>query len=335
MHPQFWPENLDYADKKVVIVGSGATAVTILPAMHEKAAHVTMLQRSPGYFISPPTTDSSVALAKKYLPASWATVLLRLKFLLWSYLFYYWCVFFPDSARRSLRGGVAEQLPSSLSLDPHFSPSYSPWKQRMCITPGGDFFAALRTGKADVVTGVIDTVTADGIRLKSAPDSILEADIIVSATGLKVQFLGHAVMTVDGTPVNLGEKFLWRGCMLQDVPNLFIFFGYVNASWTLGVDATARLMVRLIQRLRSRGISSVSAVMDGSSQQHQLQEVPMLGLTSGYVKAALDGGALPKCLSEGPWRPRTSYLYDSFFAKFGRFDGLVFGEGVKALKVQS
>jgi len=208
---------LDYADKKIVIIGSGATAVTILPTMQEKAAHITMLQRSPGYLISMPQTNTLNTMIRDYLPTSLAGWLLRMKFLFAFHTFYYWCQLFPSKARQFLLNETAKQLPPGLSIDPHFSPKYLPWEQRMCVSPGGDFFEALRSGKASVMTGHIDTVTEHSIRLQNGQE--VDADIIITATGLKMQFLGNAKLTIDGgEPISIGDKFLWRGALRVGTP---------------------------------------------------------------------------------------------------------------------
>lgn len=182
------------------------------------AAHVTMLQRSPGYFLSLPTSNRINDTIRSLLPASWAHTLIRLRILFFTYLFFYFCRLFPDTAKKGLRKATEKQLPPNIPVDPHFIPRYNPWEQRMCVTPDGDFFAALRGGKASIATGHIETVTDKGIRLKSG--EYIPADIIITATGLKVQMCGNATLSIDGKRVDIGEKYLWRGSMLEDVPNL-------------------------------------------------------------------------------------------------------------------
>lgn len=314
VHPQFWPEDLDYADKKIAIVGSGATAVTILPNMYEKAAHITMIQRSPGYFVSMPKADPVTASIQKWLPISWAGWLLRWRFLVAFHTFYYWCQLFPTKARQFLISETAKLLPPNLSVTPHFQPTYNPWEQRMCVAPdGGDFFKALRSGKADVVTGHIETVTENGIRMENG--RTVDADIIITATGLKMQFLGKAALKVDGSQaIQIGDKFLWRGSMLQDVPNFVLFMGYTNASWTLGCDAQARMFVRLLHNMQQRGeVSVVPRIADAS----KVKEMPLMNLSSGYIKSAMKANVIPKCGDVAPWKPRVSYFLDSWFAKYG------------------
>ena len=280
-----------------------------------------MLQRSPGYFVTLPREDPAAHYIRRLLPQAWAGWLLRLKYLLAFHLFYYWCMVFPATARANLRKAVANELPKTLPLDPHFLPTYSPWEQRMCVTPEGDFFEALRTNKATVVTGHIKTVTKTGIELISG--QTLQPDIIITATGLKFQMFGGAVLKIDDQVVDPGEKFLWRGCMLEGIPNMAMYMGYTNASWTLGSDASARLVVRILKQIQRRGSNCVTPTIDNNTK--PLQERPMLGLKSSYIKNALDKRAMPKCATVAPWQPRKSYFLDSWFAKFGDLRGLVFG----------
>jgi cation diffusion facilitator CzcD-associated flavoprotein CzcO len=316
VHPQFWPENLDYADKKVVIIGSGATAVTILPAMNEKAKSVTMLQRSPGYFFAPPEVEQINLTLKKYLPAKWAHQLIRWRMMLLGYVFFAVCRFFPNFMRKVLHDGANKLMPPNVKLE---KPTYDPWKQRMCITPGGDFFEALRTGKSDIVTDTISTVTETGITCSSGKH--IDADIIITATGLKIQLMGHATLSVDNVPIKVSDKFVWKGAMLQDVPNLAFVFGYTNASWTLGADATARLFVRIIKNAREQGVTSVVPTMGESEN---VNSVTYLNLNSTYIKSAIDRGVLPRSGDKGPWVPRSNYFRDYWNARWGNVkNGLV------------
>ncbi|KIV79459.1 hypothetical protein PV11_07021 [Exophiala sideris] len=312
VHPQFWPEDLDYADKKVVIIGSGATAVTLLPSMAEKAESVTMLQRSPGYFLIVPLTFPVDKVLKAVLPEKWAYQLIRWRFMLLSLFFFHFCRLFPERGIKALRKTTEKELPPTLQFDKHFVPKYKPWEQRMCITPGGDFFAALRSGKGNMVTDIIENVTASGIQLQSG--QYLDADIIVTATGLKMQIFGGIKVSVDGEPFNQGKKFIWRGALLQDLPNFTYVFGYTNASWTLGADATALLWVRLLKQMKKQNMTSMVARLD---QKEGVVEVPLLNLSSTYIKSAAETGALPKAGDRGPWTPRSAYLWDFWHAKFG------------------
>ncbi|KIW32103.1 uncharacterized protein PV07_03673 [Cladophialophora immunda] len=312
VHPQFWPEDLDYTDKKVVIIGSGATAVTLLPAMTGKAKSVTMLQRSPSYFLPIPLTEPIDGLIKRIFPEKWAYQLIRLRFLMVGFLFFQFCRLFPKKGRSVLREATEKELPANIPFEPHFVPRYNPWEQRMCITPGGDFFAALRTGKADVVTDTIQDCSANEIKLTSG--ATLPADIIITATGLKILFGGGASVSVDGEPYQMNRKFIWRGALLQDLPNFTFIFGYTNASWTLGADATAQLWVRLLKEMKAKNMTSM---IPRVNEKEQVAEVPLLNLNSSYIKAAQEADTLPKGGDRGPWVPRSSYLRDIWHAKFG------------------
>lgn len=310
VHPQFWPEDLDYANKKVVIIGSGATAITLLPNLADKAAHVTMLQRSPSYLLSVPGIDPLDALARRLLPTWVFHKLVRLKFLVLPFLFFTFCRVFPKAARGLMRAGTTKQLPKNIPHDPHFQPAYNPWEQRMCVCPDGDFFRCLHEGKADIATGHIETVTAHGITLQSGQE--IEADIIVTATGLKMQLAGGARLSVDGQPVQPGDKFMWKGAMLQDLPNAAFVIGYTNASWTLGADATALLVTRLLKHMDKTGMTSAVPHIDDVSG---MKVLPTLNLNSTYISKAK--GVLPKASDVGPWRARSNYFADYWGAKWG------------------
>ncbi|OAA33197.1 flavin-binding monooxygenase [Moelleriella libera RCEF 2490] len=314
IHPQFWPEKLDYTDKKVVVVGSGATAITLIPKLAEKAKMATMLQRSPTYILELPNRPVK-SLVDYIMPRGMALSLKRFRWILTSRLFFLFCTAFPNFARWILRRRTTRAIPKHMSFDPHFNPAYNPWEQRLCVCPDGDFFKSLHTGRADVVTGTIKAVTATGIELTTG--QFLDADIIVTATGLKLQLIGGASVDIDGKPLNPADKFIWRGAMLQDVPNAAFVIGYTNASWTLGADATAAMVVRLLRLMRDRGCTSVvPRVPEGK----QLTEMPVLNLTSTYVTRAQS--VLPKAATEGPWRRREHYTADMAHAKSGSLEGL-------------
>ncbi|MCJ1394783.1 hypothetical protein MMC18_007663 [Xylographa bjoerkii] len=318
VHPQFWPEGLDYEGKKVVVIGSGATAVTLLPVLVEKAARVTMLQRSPGYIISVPSVDRSAQWLGRFLPAWLTFSIVRLKYLVMPQLFFKFCRQFPSAARMLMRRGTVEQLPKNVPHDPNFEPKYNPWEQRLCVSPDGDFFKALHTGKADVVTGVIDTVTETGIKMKSGRS--LDADIIITATGLKIQVGGGTHISVDSKPVNFTKKFLWHNIMLQDVPNMFTVVGYTNASWTLGADSAALHICRLMKYMETKKITSAVPHMEDPSS---VKTVPLLNLSSTYVERGK--GAMPKAGDTAPWKPRSTYFGDMWDARFGSLsNGLQF-----------
>lgn len=322
VHPQFWPEDLDYADKKVIIIGSGATAVTLLPNLAEKAKVVTMLQRSPSYVASRPMSDPMVNLAKRWLPSGLALSFARWKNLLFGYALVWWCRAFPQAARRMLKSVTVKQLPKTIPHNPNFEPSYNPWEQRLCLCPDGDFFEALRKGKGDVVTGHIKTMTANTIVLESGQE--LDADIIITATGLKVQLVGGATVSVDGTAISLGNKFIWRGTMIQDIPNAFVITGYTDASWTPGADATSRLITRLLSHMKGRGMVAATPRL---AHPERLKPVPLLNLSSTYLRVATD--VLPQSSSTGPWKAKSNYFVDMYYALFGNItDGLEFEKAV-------
>ncbi|AEO58562.1 hypothetical protein MYCTH_2063555 [Thermothelomyces thermophilus ATCC 42464] len=308
IHPQFWPEDYDYTDKEVVIIGSGATAVTVLPAMAERARRVTMLQRSPGYVFSLPSRGLLTALLFAVLPAAAAHYLCRLLWLVRSHLTTAFCRAWPALAKRVIKRATLRQLPPTIPWDPHFRPRYNPWEQRFCACVDGDFFAALRSGKADVVTDTIRTVTPDSIELGSG--RALHPDVIVTATGLKLRFGGGIDFRVDGEPFRWRDKFAWRSAMLQDVPNLLFLTGYETASWTLGADVSARLFVRILRRLRHRRAAAVVP----RPARPDMPERPMMSLTSTYLRTARD--VLPKG-GTGVWAPKTNYFADMARARWG------------------
>lgn len=310
IHPQFWPTDLDYADKRIVIIGSGATAVTLLPSLAKTAAHVTMLQRSPGYLVTMPQKDPMEIILRKILPLWLVHKIVRIKWLTVPFLFFTFCRTFPNAARSIMRARTTKALPKNVPHDPHFEPAYTPWQQRLCVCPDGDFFECLHEGKADVATGVIDTMTENTIILKSGQR--IDADILVTATGLKVQLIGGSKLAVDGAPVNPGDKFFWKGLLLQDVPNAAFVVGYTNASWTLGADATAQHFCRIIKTMEGRGDTAVVPRLEDETV---LEERPLLNLNSTYVKKG--SGTLPKAASAAPWRPRSNYFSDIWEAKRG------------------
>ncbi|KPM40501.1 FAD-containing monooxygenase EthA [Neonectria ditissima] len=309
IHPQFWPEDYDYTDKDVVVIGSGATAVTILPSMAEKVKQVTMLQRSPGYIFSLPSNSSFTNFLFTILPASLAHFLSRLMWLIRSYLTTVLCRSCPGLAKKIIQYATIKQLPPDISWDPHFKPRYNPWEQRFCACMNGDFFAALRSGKANVVTDKIKKVTADSIELESG--ATMHPDIIVTATGLKLRFGGGIQFSVDGQPFNAADKYAWRAAMLQDVPNLLFMTGYETASWTLGADVSARLFVRILSKMHEKKVTVAVPRMTGTKN---MPEKPMMSLTSTYLKNST--AVLPKG-GTGPWSPKSNYFADLAGAKWG------------------
>jgi len=317
IHPQFWPEDLDYTGKNVVIVGSGATAITLLPNVAKKAAHVTQLQRSPTFVVALPQDDVVNRAARSFLPTSWSFKFIRMKYLLAAWLFYKYCRLFPAPSRRMLKKGVAQSLPKGYNLNPNFEPKYQPWDQRVCFTPKGDYFQALSTEKADVITATIKNVTNNSIMLDDG--NVLRPDIIVTATGLRVLMAGGINMSVDKQPVDVPEKFIYKGMMIQDVPNAAVAIGYTNASWTLGSDCTAHFITRLLNHMKSNDYTSATPHVD---QSQPLKERNLLELNSTYIVKAK--GALPKGGDRWPWLPRTMYLRDLWEAKHGAYTELDF-----------
>ena len=300
--PQFWPEHLDYTGKKVVIIGSGATAVTLVPSMSEDAAHVTMLQRSPTWIGVVPQKDKIADTLRATLPAPVAHKIVRTKNIAYQMGVYQFCQRAPKLASKVLLGMTTKVLKDEAMVKEHFTPTYNPWDQRVCAVPNADLFKAIRRGKVDVVTDHIDTFVPEGIKLKSG--KVLEADIVVPATGLKIQLFGGIVPTVDGKKIDLHENFVWQGCMLTGLPNFALCVGYTNASWTLRGDLTSRLVCKVINEMDKVGAASVIPVPEGP-----LEGRPLLDIASGYVQRAL--GDLPQQGHQGAWRVRQNYLLDS------------------------
>ena len=318
IHPQFWPEGLDYAGKNIVIIGSGATAVTLLPILAERAEKVTMLQRSPGYILNQPAVDPLGQWAHKWLPAWLAFKLVRWKYLILPFLFFKFCRAFPMAARRGLRRRTKAELPSNVPHNPHFEPNYNPWEQRLCVCPDGDFYKSLRAGKADLVTDTIDRITEKAIHTKNG--TVLTPDIIITATGLKIQIGGGAKMVVDGARVDVATRFLWKSIMLQDVPNMATVIGYTNASWTLGADATALSVCRLIKTMKKKNATSATP---RAKDPEKLSVVSVLNLNSTYVEKGK--GEMPKAATTAPWKPRSTYFADIYEARYGDIEqGLQF-----------
>lgn len=311
VHPQFWPEDLDYKNKNVVIIGSGATAITLLPNLAKEAAHVTMLQRSPTYIVALPQVGGLAYWAKKFLPSSWAYKIIRLQFLILPFLFFKFCRAFPDAARKQLEKGARAQLPKGYDMNPNFNPTYNPWDQRLCVSPNGDFYECLRDGKSDVVTAHIDHVTEKSIILKDS-NKKLTPDIIITATGLKLVVAGGAKVSVDNQAVTVNDKHMWKGMMLEDVPNAAFVFGYTNASWTLGADATAQFCTRLLNKMKNENITQAVAKRDKSTS---MGDASIFNLNSTYVVKA--EGTLPKAGDRAPWLPRSHYMKDLWEAKWG------------------
>jgi monooxygenase len=301
VHPQQWPEDLDVTGKRVVVIGSGATAVTLVPALAERAAHVTMLQRSPTYIASMPAA-SPVKKLTRFLPKRWAPVVVRWALALMTQASYQLSRRRPDVMKRFLRGGLERALPPGYDIDTHFTPTYDPWDQRLCVVPDGDLFKAITAGLADVVTDTVDTFTPTGVRLCSG--RALDADVVVSATGLETLFLGGIDVTVDGETVVPAERLSYKGVMMEGVPNLAFAFGYTNASWTLKAELTCDQVTKLLRHLRATGLRQCTPVNDDAT----IARRPFIDLTSGYVQRSID--RFPKSGDRFPWQVHQSYLRD-------------------------
>ena len=302
VHPQQWPEELDYRDKKVVVIGSGATAVTLVPKLAEKAAEVVMLQRSPTYVGAFPNRDAVALGIKKIFPKKVAHKLIRFKNIVTQILFFQACKIWPNTLKRLLVKGAQKQL-GDFPAQPHFEPNYKPWDQRFCVAPDGDLFAAIRAGKAEVVTDTIDCFTPEGIRLESGKE--IPADIIVTATGLRLLAFGGAQISIDQQAFQVSESLAYRGLMLSDLPNCIFFAGYTNASWTLKSDLTSEYASRLLKLMDRKKVKYfVPKVPEGA-----LETIPLLNLNSGYIHRAAH--EFPKQGQRVPWR-----LYQNYFRDF-------------------
>jgi cation diffusion facilitator CzcD-associated flavoprotein CzcO len=310
VHPQHWPDGLDVTGKRVVVIGSGATAVTIVPALAEHAAKVTMLQRSPSYVLSLPNNDPVGDLLRKVLPGRRAYQAVRWKNARVATALYGFCRKYPERARAILRKGAGKRLPAGYDVDTHFNPAYEPWDQRMCLVPEGDFFTAISSGHADVVTDEIETFTPAGLRLRSG--ATLDADVIVTATGLNLLILGGIELTVDKERVNVPERIAYKGMMLAGVPNMAFAIGYPNASWTLKVDMVSGYVARLVRFMRQRGYAVVTPRRPAAAR-----TTPLITLTSGYFQRSRD--ALPLQGERAPWRLREHYFKDARLFR-GRVD---------------
>lgn len=302
IHPQFWPQDLDYTDKRMAVIGSGATAVTLLPSLAKKAKHVTMIQRSPGYLVNMPGEDTTGYWCKAIGLPEWLTFkIVRWKFLILPFLFFKFCRTFPNAARAGLKKRTEKELPKNVPHDPHFEPTYNPWEQRLCVAPDGDFYQSLREGSTSVATGRVKDMGPSHIELESGQK--IDADILVTATGLKIQVAGGANLFVDNQPIKPGDKILWKGVMLQDMPNAAFVLGYTNASWTLGADATAQHVCRLINHMKSKDLTSVTPALEPGEE---IKKMPVLNLNSTYVQKA--SGVLPMAGDARPWKARSNYF---------------------------
>ncbi len=315
VHPQLWPEGLDYAGKQVVIIGSGATAVTLVPAMAKTAAHVTMLQRSPTYIVARPDVDPLVPKLRRFMSAQWASRVTRWKNIAMGMYFYHLSRTKPEKVAAAIIGGAQLHLGPEYDVGTHFTPSYKPWDQRMCLVPDGDLFGAIRKGDATIVTDKIERFTEHGIKLQSGRE--LEADVIVTATGLKMQLISGVTMFVDGKKVELSKTFNYKGTMFSGVPNLAITIGYTNASWTLKAELTSMYFCRLINYMESHGYrSAVPSLTDDVGEQ------PLMNLQAGYVQREL--AHLPKQGLKKPWTLQQNYPKDILALRYGKVnDGAI------------
>jgi cation diffusion facilitator CzcD-associated flavoprotein CzcO len=312
VHPQHWPERLDYAGKRVLVIGSGATAVTLVPAMAAEAAHVTMLQRSPTYILSLPSRDRIADALRRRLPARRAYSIIRWKNVLLQQLSYGISRRFPDFARRLIRRGLLRELPPDYEVDTHFNPSYAPWDQRLCLVPDGDLFRAVSDGSASIVTDRIETFTERGVRLASGAE--IEADVVITATGLNLLALGGVGLSVDGIEIDLAETVGYKGMMLSGVPNLALALGYTNASWTLKCDLVAEYVCRLVNHMDAEGYDYCVPREPGPD----IEREPFLDLKAGYVMRSIDD--LPMQGERAPWRLHQNYGRDLLMLRRGEIE---------------
>ena len=311
LHPQHWPQNLDYHDKRVVVIGSGATAVTLVPAMSKDTASLVMLQRTPTYIASIPAEDPMAETLGKWLPDNWVFRLIRWKKVLFQIYIYNLSRKKPRQLRRYLIGQVRKALGPDYDVATHFTPDYNPWDQRLCAVPDGDLFAAIRAGNAEVVTDHIDQFNSDGIQLKSGKQ--LDADIVILATGLNLKFAGGVQYSIDDKKLDITEHFIFRGMMFSDVPNMAFTVGYTNSSWTLKTDLTGNYVCRLLKKMDRGNYSTATPRMNGT-----VDEVPLLDFDAGYVLRAR--AQFPKNGNRLPWKNYQNYIRDFVGLRLGRLN---------------
>ncbi|MGN6758427.1 MAG: flavin-containing monooxygenase, partial [Thermomicrobiales bacterium] len=309
VHPQHWPDDLDYTGKRVVVIGSGATAVTLIPSMARDAGHLTMLQRTPTNIVSQPKVDPIAQTLRRTLPEKVAAKIIRARFESITIGFYEFCRRNPTAAKVLLKRWAKVHLPKDFDYDKHLTPPYAPWDQRLCVVPGADLFKAIHSHKVDIVTDHIDHFTKTGIVLKSGQE--LEADVIVTATGLALKLFGGTQLVVDGVPVDPAKTMSYKGMMFSDVPNLAMAFGYTNASWTLKCELIARYVCRVLNYMDRHGYRQCTPRLRDSS----VTPEPLLNFTSGYVQRAL--ARLPRQGSKRPWKLYQTYLLDLLTLRFG------------------
>lgn len=325
IHPQQWPETLDYKDKKIVVIGSGATAVTLVPELAKQAKSVTMLQRSPSYLTTLPREDAFLEWLRKFFPDRWVYHFARTRNIGFTIAFYNYCRRFPNHARKFIAGMAKKELPANFDMK-HFDPKYNPWDERVCVVPDSDMFKVLSNGKAEIVTDTIASFTPTGIELDSG--KTLDADIIVSATGLDIQIMGGIEVLVDNVPYEFSEKMIYRGVLFQDLPNLGMIFGYTNASWTLKADLVSEYICRVINQL-DKSKTTYAVPRDS----HQTPRIPFMDMTSGYIQRALNKA--PQQGSKLPWRLYQNYLKDMLMLRYGKLNDGVLEFGKKDEKAHS
>lgn len=321
VHPQHWPQDLDYRGKQVVVIGSGATAMTLVPEMAKQAARVTLLQRSPTYVVARPSRDAFADALRRVLPSKWAYALTRWKNVLVGIFYFNLARRKPALAKARILQDAAKALPAGYPIDPHFTPRYQPWDQRICLVPDADLFSAIGLGRAQMVTDTIDKIEPQGIRLHSG--QWLNADLIVTATGLDLLGFGGMQISVDGVPLNVADCLAYKGMMLNGVPNFAYIFGYTNASWTLKSDLSGQYVLRILRHMRSHTFDSVVPRLVDLS----VQPEPWVDFSSGYFQRAMD--RFPKQGNKKPWRLYQNYVRDLLALRWGRLDDgvLVFGKG--------
>ena len=304
IHPQFWNEEVDYSNKKIIVIGSGATAITLVPSIAEKSKHVVMLQRSPSYVISRPSEDAINKFLRKFLPIKITYFLIRWKNILWQSYTFFLARKFPERIKKTILDLLRVELGDDYDIEKHFSPSYKPWDQRMCLVPDSDLFKAIKKNKASVVTDQISQFISDGILLESGEK--ISADIIVTATGIELNSLNDINVTLDNVKINANERLTYKGMMLSGVPNFALSFGYVNASWTLRADLTCEYVCRLIKLMDKKGVNCCVPLDDKTAY----GDDDLIDFTSGYVQRGLH--LMPKQGNKAPWKNYQNYLKDIF-----------------------
>jgi cation diffusion facilitator CzcD-associated flavoprotein CzcO len=304
IHPQFWNEEVDYSNKKIIVIGSGATAITLVPSIAEKAEHVVMLQRSPSYVISRPSEDAINKFLRKFLPIKITYFLIRWKNILWQSYTFFLARKFPERIKKTILDLLRVELGDDYDIEKHFSPSYKPWDQRMCLVPDSDLFKAIKKNKASVVTDQISQFISDGILLESGEK--ISADIIITATGIELNSLNDINVTLDNVKINANERLTYKGMMLSGVPNFALSFGYVNASWTLRADLTCEYVCRLIKLMDKKGVDCCVPLDDKTAY----GDDDLIDFTSGYVQRGLH--LMPKQGNKAPWKNYQNYLKDIF-----------------------